>query len=118
MEAWGSIQLNNKHDEGSRFKAVIVGGLERYVGCSVPAPNNTALGRTMKRKFEEALTAGDDLLNGEDFLELAEKFKCIAQQKGVTIELNNEEVEQTQQFFFSSWKPELCSSNLYPPPPF
>ncbi len=64
---------------------------------SVPAPNNTVLGRTRKRNFEEALTAGDNLLNGEDFLELAEKFKCIAPQKGVTIELNNEEVEQTLQ---------------------
>ncbi len=63
---------------------------------SVPAPNNTALGRTVKQKFEVALTAGDNLLNGEDFLELAEKFKCKAQQKRVTIELNNEQVEQTQ----------------------
>jgi hypothetical protein len=64
---------------------------------SVPAQNNTALGRTVKQKFEEALTVGNNLLNAEDFLELAEKFKCIAQQKGVTIELNNEEVEQTKQ---------------------
>jgi hypothetical protein len=63
---------------------------------SVPAPNNTALGRTVKRKFEEAITAGDNLLNGEDFLELAEKFKQIAQQKGVTIELNNEQTVETQ----------------------
>jgi hypothetical protein len=58
---------------------------------SVPAPNNTALGRTVKRKFEEPITAGDNLPNGGDFLELAEKFKHIAQQKGVTIELNNEQ---------------------------
>ncbi len=50
----------------------------------------------VKRKFEEAITAGDNLLNGEDFLELAEKFKQIAQQKGVTIELNNEQAVETQ----------------------
>jgi hypothetical protein len=35
---------------------------------SVPEPGNTALGRTVKRKFDEAIMAGDNVLNGEDFL--------------------------------------------------
>jgi len=64
---------------------------------SVPGPNKTALcGTDVKQKFEEAITAGDNLLDGEDSLELAEKFECITQQKGVNIELSNEEVEQSQ----------------------
>lgn len=63
---------------------------------SVPEPGNTALGRTVKRKFDEAITAGDNMLNEEDFLELAEKFQRIAQQKGITIAFNNNNMDQTQ----------------------
>jgi hypothetical protein len=63
---------------------------------SVPEAGNTALGRTVKQKFDEAISAGDDVLNEEDFLELAEKFQRIAQQKGITIAFNNNNMGQTQ----------------------
>jgi hypothetical protein len=63
---------------------------------SVPEPGNTALGRTVKRKFDKAIMVGDNLLNEEDFLELAEKYQRIAQQKGITIAFNNNNRDQTQ----------------------
>jgi 3-deoxy-D-manno-octulosonic acid (KDO) 8-phosphate synthase len=41
--------------------------------------------------------AGDNVLNGEDFLELAEKFQRIAQQKGITIAFkNNNHIDKTE----------------------
>jgi hypothetical protein len=63
---------------------------------SVPEPGNTALGRSVKRKFDKAITAGDNVLSEEDFLELVEKIQHIAQQKGITIAFNNNNMDQTQ----------------------
>jgi hypothetical protein len=51
----------------------------------IQAVSHTALGRTVKRKFEEAIAAGGDVLSEEDLTELAAKFKVIAQQKGVQL---------------------------------
>ena len=50
----------------------------------IQAVSHTALGRTIKQKFEEAIAAGGDMLSEVDFIELA-KFKVIAQQKGVQL---------------------------------
>jgi hypothetical protein len=46
---------------------------------------HTALGRVVKQKFEEALAASGDALSEEDFMELAAKFKVLAEQKGVQL---------------------------------
>jgi hypothetical protein len=77
---------------------------------SVPEPGNTALGRTVNRKFDKAIMVGDNLLNEEDFLELAEKFQHIAQQKWITIAFNNHNRDQTQNNNADGMKQAQCDN--------
>jgi hypothetical protein len=43
----------------------------------IQSVTNTALGRTVKRKFEEAIATGGDVLSEEDFMEVVAIFKVI-----------------------------------------
>ena len=52
----------------------------------VPEPCNTALGRTVTKKFEEALAAGETVLSDDDFKNLAAKLKEAVERKGITID--------------------------------
>ncbi len=51
----------------------------------IQSVSHTALGRVIKQKFEDALAAGGDALSEEDFMDLADKFKNLAEQKGVQL---------------------------------
>lgn len=51
----------------------------------IQAVSCTALGRAVKQKFEEAISAGGNALSEEDFMELLAKFKVTLQQKGVQL---------------------------------
>ena len=52
---------------------------------AVPGTNNTQLGRTIKRKFDEAMAAGN-VLDDNEFREIAAKFRAVAAQKGLNLE--------------------------------
>ncbi len=52
---------------------------------AVPGPNNTPLGRTIYQKFDEAMAAGK-ILDGNEFQEIAAKFRAVAAQKGLNLE--------------------------------
>ncbi len=51
---------------------------------SVPGPNNTQLGRIIKRKFDEAMATGN-VLDDNEFREIAAKFRAVAAQKGLNL---------------------------------
>ncbi len=50
-----------------------------------PGPNNTQLGRTIKRKFDEPMAAGN-VLDDNEFREIAATFRAVAAQKGLNLE--------------------------------
>jgi hypothetical protein len=54
----------------------------------VPGVDQTALGRSVKRKFTEAIaaTANSDVVNEEDFNEIAGQFKQICDRRGLNLE--------------------------------
>jgi hypothetical protein len=58
---------------------------EEPVEPAVPGPNNTPLGRTIYQKFDEAMAAGK-ILDGNEFQEIAAKFRAVAAQKGLNLE--------------------------------
>jgi hypothetical protein len=52
----------------------------------VPRPDDTQLGRTIKGNFDQAVSAGAQILSEEDFKDLYAKLKDTAQKKGFSLE--------------------------------